>query len=142
MQEMFRSGILILSTHNVTLAHNKKVQRVIISKYEKVLTLMKKAVSEGNLRDKLEVIPLKPLFKVRQEQKAINDWAALRENFLSGSVKAPSFYKSEISYKQQLVCPITELGARVLILYKCHSLKSWQRLNIRNIQTFYDFSRT
>ena len=65
MQEMFRSGILILSTHNVTLAHNKKVQRVIISKYEKVLTLMKKAVSEGNLRDKLEVIPLKPLFKVR-----------------------------------------------------------------------------
>jgi hypothetical protein len=65
MQEMFRSGILILSTHNVTLAHNKKIRGVIISKYERVLTLMKKAISEGNLKDKLEVMPLKPLFKVR-----------------------------------------------------------------------------
>ena len=65
MQEMFRSGLLILSTHNVTLAHNKKIRGVIISKYERVLTLMKKAISEGNLKDKLEVIPLKPLFKVR-----------------------------------------------------------------------------
>jgi len=65
MQEMFRSGILILSTHNVTLAHNKKIQGVITSKYERVLTLMKKAISEGNLKDKLEVMPLKPLFKVR-----------------------------------------------------------------------------
>jgi glutamate-1-semialdehyde 2,1-aminomutase len=65
MQEMFRSGILILSTHNVTLAHNKKTRGVIISKYERVLTLMKKAISEGNLKDKLEVMPLKPLFKVR-----------------------------------------------------------------------------
>ena len=65
MQEMFRSGILILSTHNVTLAHNKKILGVIISKYERVLTLMKKAISEGNLKDKLEVMPLKPLFKVR-----------------------------------------------------------------------------
>ena len=65
LQEMFRSGILILSTHNVTLAHNKKIRGVIISKYERVLTLMKKAISEGNLKDKLEVIPLEPLFKVR-----------------------------------------------------------------------------
>ena len=65
MQEMFRSGIIILSTHNVTLAHNKKIRGVIISKYERVLTLMKKAISSGNLKDKLEVVPLKPLFKVR-----------------------------------------------------------------------------
>ena len=65
MQEMFRSGILILSTHNVTLAHNKKIRGVIISKYERVLTLMKKAINSGNLKDKLEVVPLKPLFKVR-----------------------------------------------------------------------------
>jgi hypothetical protein len=65
MQEMFRSGILILSTHNVTLAHDKKIREIVISKYEKVLTLMKKAISKGNLKDKLEVMPLKPLFKVR-----------------------------------------------------------------------------
>ena len=65
MQEIFRSGILILSTHNVTLAHDKKTRGVIISKYEKVLAFMKKAISEGNLKDKLEVTPLKPLFKVR-----------------------------------------------------------------------------
>lgn len=65
MQEMFRSGILILSTHNVTLAHNKKTRGVIISNYERVFTLLKKAISSGNLKDKLEVVPLKPLFKVR-----------------------------------------------------------------------------
>jgi glutamate-1-semialdehyde 2,1-aminomutase len=65
MQEIFRSEILILSTHNVTLAHDKKIRGVIISKYEKVLAFMKKAISEGNLKDKLEVTPLKPLFKVR-----------------------------------------------------------------------------
>ena len=65
MQEMFRSGILILSTHNVTLAHNKKIRGVVISKYERVLTLMKKAINSGNLKDKLEVVPLKSLFKVR-----------------------------------------------------------------------------
>ena len=51
MQEMFRSGIIILSTHNVTLAHNKKIRGVIISKYERVLTLMKKAISSGNLKE-------------------------------------------------------------------------------------------
>jgi glutamate-1-semialdehyde 2,1-aminomutase len=65
MQEMFRSGILILSTHNVTLAHNKKIREVALSKYERILTLMKKAINEGSLKDKLEVMPLKPLFKVR-----------------------------------------------------------------------------
>jgi glutamate-1-semialdehyde 2,1-aminomutase len=65
MQEMFKSGILILSTHNVTLAHNKKIREVALSKYERILTLMKKAISEGSLKDKLEVVPLKPLFKVR-----------------------------------------------------------------------------
>jgi glutamate-1-semialdehyde 2,1-aminomutase len=65
MQEMFRRGILILSTHNVTLAHNEKIRGVIISKYKRVLTLMKKAISAGNLKDKLEVMPLKPLFKIR-----------------------------------------------------------------------------
>jgi len=62
---MFRSGILILSTHNVTLAHNKKIREVALSKYERILTLMKKAINEGSLKDKLEVMPLKPLFKVR-----------------------------------------------------------------------------
>lgn len=65
MQEMFRSGILILSTHNVTLAHNKKIRGIIISKYERILTTMKKTISEGKLKEKLEVIPLEPLFRVR-----------------------------------------------------------------------------
>jgi glutamate-1-semialdehyde 2,1-aminomutase len=65
MQEMFRSGVLILSTHNVTLAHNKKIREVAVRKYERVLTLMKKAISDGSLKDKLEAMPLKLLFKVR-----------------------------------------------------------------------------
>lgn len=65
MQEMFRRGILILSTHNITLAHSKNIRKKIIRSYEEVLDLMNTEISKGSLAAKLEVEPLKPLFKVR-----------------------------------------------------------------------------
>ena len=64
-QEMFKRGILILSTHNVTLAHNLKQREKIIEVYSKVAGLLSDAISSGNLRELLEVEPLKPLFRVR-----------------------------------------------------------------------------
>jgi dTDP-4-dehydrorhamnose reductase len=64
-QETFKRGVLVLSTHNVTLAHNSKQRSKIIEVYSEVAGLLSDAISSGNLRELLEVKPLKPLFKVR-----------------------------------------------------------------------------
>lgn len=65
MQEMFRRGLLVIGTHNVTLAHSKKVRSAILNRYESVLRLMRSEISAGSLRRNLETQPLKPLFKIR-----------------------------------------------------------------------------
>ena len=65
MQEMFRRDVLILGTHNVSLSHTTAIQRSVIRVYEEVLSIMATHISEGNLREKLDVEPLQPLFKVR-----------------------------------------------------------------------------
>lgn len=65
MQEVFRRGLLVLGTHNVTLAHSKKVRNAIIHRYEEVLQLMRVEISAGSLRRRLETKPLEPLFKLR-----------------------------------------------------------------------------
>lgn len=65
MQEMFRRGVLLLGTHNVTLSHSKQIQNIVLRVYEEVLSLMINDASSGRLSAKLEAEPLKPLFKVR-----------------------------------------------------------------------------
>ena len=65
MQEMFLRGILILGTHNVSLAHVPKIQRRILSAYTDVLSKMRKVIVSGTLQKSLLVEPLQPLFKVR-----------------------------------------------------------------------------
>jgi len=64
-QETFKRGVLVLSTHNVTLAHNSKQRASVIEVYNEVLALLSDAINSGKLRESLEVEPLKPLFKVR-----------------------------------------------------------------------------
>ena len=65
MQEMFQKGILILNTHNVTLAHSNRDIYKIENAYLEVLTNMKNSIEDGTLKSKLRVKPLQPLFKVR-----------------------------------------------------------------------------
>lgn len=65
MQEMFASGILILATHNVNLAHRKNEISKILRAYDSVLESLQRAINQGNLRKLLKVKPLEPLFKVR-----------------------------------------------------------------------------
>jgi glutamate-1-semialdehyde 2,1-aminomutase len=65
MQLMFKSGILILNSHNVTLAHNQKIQNKIIKGYDSTLRDIAKALKDDSLFEKLSVVPLQPLFKVR-----------------------------------------------------------------------------
>ena len=65
MQLIFERGLLVLGTHNVTLAHKQKVVKKISEIYFDVFEIMKDKISRGTLREELKVEPLKPLFKVR-----------------------------------------------------------------------------
>jgi glutamate-1-semialdehyde 2,1-aminomutase len=65
MQEMFKRGILVLNTHNVTLAMNKDISDEVLVKYEAVLELLAKQISDNTLIENLNVKPLDPLFKIR-----------------------------------------------------------------------------
>lgn len=65
MQLVFERGLLVLGTHNTTLAHTPRIQGKILDVYSEVLWEVRKSISEGTLRKKLKVSPLEPLFKVR-----------------------------------------------------------------------------
>ena len=65
MQEIFKRGVLVLSTHNVSLAHRPQIVKRISDAYGEVFCEMHSVIDAGTLRQKLEVEPLKPLFKVR-----------------------------------------------------------------------------
>jgi len=65
MQEVFQEGVLVLNSHNISQAHDKKIIIKIIDAYSKVFGKIEKAISQGSLREELHVSPLEPLFKVR-----------------------------------------------------------------------------
>jgi glutamate-1-semialdehyde 2,1-aminomutase len=65
MQLIFERGLLLLGTHNVTLAHKQKVVKKISEIYGEVFEIMKDKIEKGTLRSELKVEPLKPLFRVR-----------------------------------------------------------------------------
>lgn len=65
MQLVFERGLLVLGTHNVTLAHDSKITRKILRIYREVFSEIQASIVEGTLRNKLKVEPLTPLFKVR-----------------------------------------------------------------------------
>lgn len=65
MQEMFDAGVLVLSTHNVSLAHKPKELDKIVKAYETTFGKMQLVIQSQSLRENLRVRPLEPLFKVR-----------------------------------------------------------------------------
>ena len=64
-QLMYANGLLILGTHNITLAHTHKIRERTLDIYRLVLSDIANSLNEGNLPEKLKVEPLSPLFKVR-----------------------------------------------------------------------------
>ena len=65
MQEIFQEGVLVLNSHNISQAHDKKIIMKIIQSYSKVFGRIQTAISNGSLKQHLRVSPLEPLFKVR-----------------------------------------------------------------------------
>ena len=65
MQEIFQEGVLVLNSHNISLAHNQKKINKIAESYFRVFEKLKFVVDSGRLKEELKVAPLIPLFKVR-----------------------------------------------------------------------------
>lgn len=65
LQEMFKRGILILSTHNISYAHSSSDVTKLLTAYSETMEKIKNSVKKNNVRNSLECDPLKLLFKVR-----------------------------------------------------------------------------
>lgn len=65
MQEIFKRGLLVLSTHNTTLAHTRKISKKVAEIYDEVFFELKRAIINESLREELCAAPLIPLFRVR-----------------------------------------------------------------------------
>ena len=65
LQEMFKRGILILSTHNISYAHSRSDVTQLLAAYSETMGVIKDRVNNNCVRDALECEPLKLLFKVR-----------------------------------------------------------------------------
>jgi len=65
LQEMFKRGVLILSTHNISYAHSSSDVTKLLLAYSETMEIIKNAVKNDNVRNLLECEPLKLLFKVR-----------------------------------------------------------------------------
>jgi glutamate-1-semialdehyde 2,1-aminomutase len=65
MQEMFKRGVLVLSTHNVSMTITEKISSKILSAYDEVLTNMSFNIKNDTILENLLVDPITPLFSVR-----------------------------------------------------------------------------
>jgi glutamate-1-semialdehyde aminotransferase len=64
-QLMYDKGLLILGTHNISLAHTLKIRNSTLDIYRLALSDIAKSLADGSMLEKLKVEPLLPLFKVR-----------------------------------------------------------------------------
>jgi glutamate-1-semialdehyde 2,1-aminomutase len=65
LQEAFKRGLLVLSTHNITTAHTRNIAAKILDIYSDIFTEMKVLIDKKQIERMLEVEPIVPLFKVR-----------------------------------------------------------------------------
>ena len=65
MQEMFKRGILVLSTHNNSLSLTEKISEQVINVYGEVISDLSKSITDNSLLSKLHVNPIQPLLTLR-----------------------------------------------------------------------------
>ena len=65
LQEMFSRGILILGSHNMSYSHGEADVDRLLGSYDQILPILKDAVDNRRLKDRLRCEPLEPLFRVR-----------------------------------------------------------------------------
>lgn len=65
MQEMFKRGVLVLSTHNNSLSLTEKLSEQVINVYGEVISNLSKSLADASLLSKLHVKPIQQLFTLR-----------------------------------------------------------------------------
>jgi glutamate-1-semialdehyde aminotransferase len=65
MQEMFKRGVLVLSTHNVSFSYNQSHIKKLIEVYAEVLSEVSLRLNDGSLENLLMAEPVEQIFKVR-----------------------------------------------------------------------------
>ncbi|WP_249872148.1 aminotransferase class III-fold pyridoxal phosphate-dependent enzyme [Oceanobacillus saliphilus] len=65
MQELFKRGILMYGTHNMSYAHSSEDLRKLFLAYDEVFSDLSSTLASKSLLEQLNCNPLKPLFKVR-----------------------------------------------------------------------------
>ena len=65
MQEMFKRGVLVLSTHNNSLSLTEKLSEQVINVYGEVISDLSKSITDNSLLSKLHVKPIQPLLTLR-----------------------------------------------------------------------------
>jgi glutamate-1-semialdehyde aminotransferase len=65
IQEVFKRGVYVLGTHNLSYAHSEADVKQLLECYREVFGVIARGLSDGTLRNLLECEPLVPLFKVR-----------------------------------------------------------------------------
>ena len=65
MQEMFKKGILVLSTHNNSLSLTGSIADRVISVYDEVLRDISQSISNNSIQRKLHSLPIEPLLVLR-----------------------------------------------------------------------------
>jgi glutamate-1-semialdehyde 2,1-aminomutase len=64
-QEMFRRGMLMFGSHNMSYAHSDEDIDALLKAYDEILPEVNEALSRGDLLNRLHCEPLRPLFRVR-----------------------------------------------------------------------------
>jgi glutamate-1-semialdehyde 2,1-aminomutase len=64
-QEMFARGVLCLGAHNLTYAHSAEDIETLLAVYDEVFAVLRAAVYDGEMKERLHCEPLQPLFRAR-----------------------------------------------------------------------------
>lgn len=65
LQEMLRRGVLVLNTHDVTVAFTEEDLDLVSEAYATVLSIVAEGLAQNTLLEQLECEPIRPLFRVR-----------------------------------------------------------------------------
>ena len=65
LQEMLRRGVLVLNTHDVTVAFTEEDLDLVSEAYATALSIVAEGLTQNTLLEQLECEPIRPLFRVR-----------------------------------------------------------------------------
>lgn len=65
LQEVLARGILTLGTHNISFAHTDADIDALLAVYDELFPMMRSAIEQNDVRERLNCAPLQPLFKLR-----------------------------------------------------------------------------